>query len=97
MAKDSELREPSDVSQVLFERGNRAMMRNLEFPSHRRLNREKKMGLFPFGRKKEDTQQQAAQEPADAAKLAPGTQIAYNPNMISQLKTEHQQLLELFA
>jgi len=55
------------------------------------------MGLFAFlfGRKKKDTSQNL-QQPAAVAH-APGTQIAYSPDLIPQLKTEHQQLLEIFG
>lgn len=39
----------------------------------------------------------AAQEPADAAHVAPRTQIAYDPDLVQRLKADHQQLLELFG
>jgi len=52
---------------------------------------------FLFGKKRKDSQQQAPQERAPAPRHAPGTQISYSPDLIPQLKGEHQQLLELFG
>jgi len=52
---------------------------------------------FLFGVKKRDVQQQTTREPDVVPRLAPGTQISYNIDLIPQLRAEHQQLLKLFA
>lgn len=50
---------------------------------------------FLFGRKKQDAAQQGNQPAARAA--APGTHIAYSPELIDELKADHHHLLQIFG
>lgn len=50
---------------------------------------------FLFGRKKQTATAQDSQPAAHSA--APGTHIAYSPELIDELKDDHHQLLQIFG
>ncbi|MCL2021611.1 MAG: hemerythrin domain-containing protein [Betaproteobacteria bacterium] len=50
---------------------------------------------FLFGRKKK--KQEGTQASASLSRQAPGTRISYDPELIVQLKEDHQRLLEIFG
>ncbi|MCL2830232.1 MAG: hemerythrin domain-containing protein [Betaproteobacteria bacterium] len=52
---------------------------------------------FLFGRKRKQAESQESQESGTDSGQAPGTRIAYSPDLIPQLKGDHQRLLEIFA
>jgi len=58
------------------------------------LFRRNKHAPPPVPGKTPEALQPAAQ---GAQQMAPGTQIAYSPDLIAQLKAEHQQLLNIFG
>lgn len=52
---------------------------------------------FLFGRKQSQPAPVPTPQPSAAEPRAPGTQIAYNADLVGQLKAEHQKLLGIFA
>lgn len=51
---------------------------------------------FLFGKKQEEAVQQQAQANQKDGAVAPGTHIAYHPELVAELKHEHVQLVECF-
>lgn len=51
---------------------------------------------FLFGKKEEETRPSQQQSAARPGAMAPGTHIAYSPELVDELKQEHQQLIAVF-